>query len=196
MLGLNSNVDAVQRLPQGLQGENTVAWLTIYLERYDELQELVDNYLSGLLTWDQLGADTDSTVLEWIGQLLGQARPTGATDDEYRRILRVRRLVRLSCGTAPDIRAVVAELSGFSVWGATVYFVVPKTVIVTFGNFSAIAALGLSLDVVTDLLMDAIGDVDRLQVWDAIGIPFTWDTEGKGWDMGVWATPIFDSEES
>jgi hypothetical protein len=194
MLGLTSNVDAIERLPQGLQGENTVAWLTIYLERLNVLQTLVDDYLSGLLSWDQLGAPTDAAVLEQIGLLLGQARPTGATDDEYRRILRARRIVRLSCGTAPDIRAVVSELGSHAVGGASVYFVVPKTVIVTFVNFAAVDALGLTLDVVSALLMDAIGDVDRLQIWDAVGNPFTWDTEGLGWEQAVWATPIFDSE--
>jgi hypothetical protein len=193
MLGLDSNVDAIERLPQGLQGPDTVAWLTIYLERLDALQTLVDNYLSGLLSWDQLGATTDAAVLDWIGALLGQGRPTGATDDEYRRILRVCRIVRRSCGTAPDIREVVAELGSFAN-GASVYFTTPHTVIVTFVNFAAVAALGLTIDVVSALLLDAIGDVDRLQIWDAVGNPFTWDTAGLGWDQGVWATPLFDSE--
>jgi hypothetical protein len=193
-LELSSNVDAVARLPQGLQGENTIAWLTIYLERMDALQNTVAAYLDGLLSWDQLGAVADSQVLGWIGQLLGQPRPTGATDDEYRRILRVRRIVRISCGTAPDIRAVVAAL-GQVAGGASVYFTTPHTVIVTFGNFAAVSALGLSLEIVAGLLLDAIGDVDRLQIWDAVGNPFTWDVEGLGWDLGVWATPIFDSEE-
>jgi hypothetical protein len=193
MLDLPSNVDAIQRLPQGLQGDDTIAWLTIYLERLDTLQDVIADYLDGLLSWDQLGADTDATTLDHIGQLLGQARPTGASDDEYRRILRVRRLARLSCGTAPDVRQVVAELGSIN-GGATVHFATPHTVIVTFGNFAAVAAQGLTIDVVAALLLDTIQDVDRLQIWDAVGNAFSWDVDGKGWFQAVWATPLFDSE--
>jgi len=191
-LDLPSNVDAIQRLPSGLTGDNTVAWLTIYLERFDALQSVIDEFLFGLLTWDQLGFPTPLLALDSVGRLLGQPRPTGASDDEYKRILRVRRIVRRSTGTAPNIREVV-KLLGDHGNGATVRFQVPHTVIVTFAHFAAVAEQGLSLDVVISLLVDTIGDVDRLQIFDAVGHAFSWDIDGQGWLQAVWASPLFDS---
>jgi hypothetical protein len=191
-LDLPSNVDAIQRLPQGLRGDNTVAWLTIYLARLDAMQSVIDDFLSGLLSWDVIGFATPALALAAVGRLLGQPRPTGATDDEYKRVLRVRRIVRRSTGTAPNIREVVRLLGDYG-GGASVVMLPPNTVIVTFANFAAVAAQGLTLDVVTSLLIDTIGDVDRLQIFDAVGNVFTWDVEGKGWDQAVWAAILYDS---
>lgn len=192
MLGLESHTVGIERLPEALQLPDDVAWLTLYLARLDSIQDVIDEYLSGLLTWDQLGASTPALALRAVGLLLGQPRPDNVTDDEYKRLLRVRRIARRSTGTAPDIRRVVAALGDIG-GGAIVHFAVPHTVIVTFGNFAAISSKGLALDVVTSLLIDTIGDVDRLQIWDAVGNAFTWDVEGKGWGQAVWATPLYDS---
>lgn len=192
MLDLESHITGIDRLPAALKQPDDITWLSIYLARLDLIQQVIDDYLSGLLAWDNLGYDTPGLALQAVGRLLGQPRPAGATDVEYKQLLRIRRLVRQSTGTAPDIRRVVAEIGALG-GGAIVRFQVPHTVIVTFGNFAIIAAKGLSLDVVTGLLIDTIGDVDRLQIWDAVGSAFTWDTEGKGWLQAVWSTPLYDS---
>ncbi len=194
LLDLTSNHDAIDRLPQALRGDNTRQWLGVYCDRLDVLQDTIALFLDGLLTWDQIGARTPAVVLAAIGRLLGQDRPSDATDDEFKRILTVRRVVRQSTGTAPNIRRVVNTLGAFG-GGANVVFSVPHVVIVTFGNFASVAALGFTIDVVAQLLLDAIGDVDRLQIWDAVGNPFTWSIEGKGWLQAVWSTPLYDSED-
>lgn len=177
-----------------LPGEGTDAWLTIYLERFDSIQDVIVEYWNDLLSWDQLGAQTPDFILDGVGQILGQARPDGSTDDEYKRILIIRRLVRLSSGTQPDVRRVVAAIGEFAA-GSIVSFLTPHTVIVTFSNFAQAVAAGLTLPVVAQLLLDAVQDVDRLQIWDNVGNPFTWDEQGKGWSQGVWSTPLFDSQD-
>ena len=113
-LNLPSNLDVIQRLPQGLRGDNTIAWLSIYLARLDAMQDVIDEYLFGLLSWDVIGFDTPGLALQAVGSLLGQPRPTGATDVEYKRILRVRRIVRRSTSTAPNIREVASSWAPFS----------------------------------------------------------------------------------
>jgi len=191
MLELESNLVGIDRLPQGLQGENTRRWLTLYLARLDTMQSLVSTFLDGLLTWDQLGAEIPTYTLTLIGRLLGQPWADGLSAEQYKRALIVRRIVRLSQGTAPHIRQVVAALGDLGS-GASVYFATPHTVIVTFQNF---ATIDLPIAVVASLLIDAVGDVDRLQIWDAVGNVFTWDVENKGWLQAVWANPLFDSED-
>ena len=189
-----TNSVAIDRLPDGLRGDNTRRWLTLYTDRLDSNQAIVTAQIDGLLVWDQDGSIAPANILPSIGRLLSQPRPSGATDDEYRRILRIRRVVRLSKGTAPDIRKVVAAI-GDEGAGAIVYFSTPHIVIVTFANFASQVARGLTIDVVASLLIDAIGDVDRLQIWDAVANPFTWDLENFGWLQAVWALPLFDSED-
>src|SRR5690606_1243793 len=191
-LDLESHIAGIDRLPAALKQPDDITWLSIYLARLDLIQQVIDDYLSGLLTWDQLGAQTPAIALAVVGKLLGQDRPDNVSDDEYKRLLRARRVARRSTGSAPDIRLVVSELGAIG-GGATVRFQVPHTVIVAFGNFAILAAKGRSLDVVTGLLIDTIGDVDRLQIWDAVGGAFTWDTEGKGWLQAVWSIPLYDS---
>ena len=184
----------IAQLPQALQQPNTAKWLAILLSRVDDLQAFEIDYLNQLLIWDQLSADTDDYILDWLGALLGQPRPDGANSLEYKRILLVRRLVRLSSGTQPQVREIVTLLGSFG-GGASTGILVPHTVIVTFANFAAVAALGFSLSVVVSLLSDAIGDHDRLQIFDAVGTAFTWGLEGQGWGQGVWSVPLYDSED-
>jgi len=189
------NVDVgLAQLPVGLREADTDAFLSVYLERYNTLQSLLETYINWLLTWDLPGTDTPDFILAAIGKLFGQPRPVGTDREAYRRILIVRRRVRRSKGTQPDVRRIVQEIGSYG-GGAAVAFLVPNTVIVTFANFAAVAAQGLTLEVVSDLLLASIGSVKRLQIWDAVGNAFTWDIEGKGWLQAVWATPLFDSED-
>ena len=132
-----------------------------------------------LLIWDQPGANTPLWVLDVIGKLLGIGRPADASLEEYRRILTVQRLVRKSSGTQPNVREIVNRIGGFGT-GASVAFLTPHTVIVTFANFADVEAQGLTLPVVIALLEAAVVDVDRLQIWDAVGNAFTWGIQGQG----------------
>jgi hypothetical protein len=139
-------VEGLALLPQNLRQPNTEAWLAIYLGRYNTLQDVLVKYFNWLLQWDLPGADTPDFILDNIGKLLGQPRPDGAGRETYREILKIRRLVRLSSGTRPQVREIVKALGDISS-GAAVVFMVPHTIVVSFANFSALEAKGFSLDV-------------------------------------------------
>lgn len=196
LINLPSNTAAgLDLVPFGLRDDDTNDWLSIYLNRLDDLQGTIQTVMNYLLTWDQPGANTPLWVLDVIGKLLGIGRPADASLEEYRRILTVQRLVRKSSGTQPNVREIVNRIGGFGT-GAGVAFLTPHTVIVTFANFADVEAQGLTLPVVITLLEAAIGDVDRLQIWDAVGNAFTWGIQGQGWGQGVWAAPLYDSKDN
>lgn len=189
---LPSNAEGINLLPEGLRGPNATDWLRQYTDRLDQSQAVILAWINALAQWDQEGAILPVGTLEIIGRLLGQPRPTGASDQVYQRILKVRRLVRQSNGTRLSVRRVTSAIAE-GTQGATVTFVTPHTVIVTFANFAAVEARGFSLSVVASLLLDTIQDVDRLQIFDAVGNVFTWSVEGKGWIQAVWAVPLYDN---
>lgn len=188
----------LEQLPFGLSGDaDTDQFLSIYLQRYNFNQAPLEQVLNWLLIWDLPGSQIPSWILDTVGKLLGCPRPDSlaGNDEGYRRVLLVQRIARKSSGTEPDVRKVVKRLGDFG-GGANVRFLIPKTVIVTFANFENLAEQGITLDVVIRLLRATIGDVDRLQIWDAIGSAFTWNVEGLGWNQAVWATPLYDSAEA
>lgn len=187
-------VTGIALLPQRLRQEATEDWLGIYLGRLNDLQDSLVTYFNWLLTWDQPGAPTPDFVLRNIGKMLGQPWPDNATKEEYRRILTVRRFVRLSSGTRPQVREIVKAIGDVG-GGAQVHFLPPHGAIVVFANFAAVAAEGFTQDVVSSILLDSIGACDRLQIWDAVGNVFSWDVQNQGWLQAVWATKLFDSQD-
>jgi hypothetical protein len=162
---------------------------TVVLRRLNEIETLYAQILSALDLYSN--SPTKSFLLDYLGELLGQPRYSGQDDDSYRRTLRVRVLVRLSCGTLPDVSRVaqaIAQNFGDGRWDT--YTVGPHRIVVVIG--------GLDPDlnirhVVLQLVLDAIGEVDWLTLLVLPQKPFTWDTLGLGWSQGLWAETLYSS---
>ena len=126
-----------------------------------------------------------------LGQLLGQARLTGQSNESYRRSLRVRVLVRLSCGTLPDVSRVAeaaAREFGDGRWDT--YRVDAHIIVVAIGQLDPDP---LVRELVTQLVLDTIGEVDWLILYSLPQSPFTFDTPNLGWSQGLWAETVFAS---
>lgn len=157
-----------------------------------ELNAIEDIYAQALDALDLYsGSQTLTFLLDYLGQLLGQARLTGQSDESYRRSLRVRVLVRLSCGTLPDVSRVaesVAREFGDGRWD--IYRVGAHILVVAVGQLDPDP---LVRELVTQLVLDSIGEVDWLILYSLPQSPFTFDTTNLGWSQGLWAETVYAS---
>lgn len=162
---------------------------TVVLRRLNELEDVYEQVLDAL---DLYTGDTPKTfLLDYLGELLGQVRYTGQTDESYRRSLRVRVVVRLSCGTLPDVVRVAQAIAvNFGDGRYDTYSLGPHRIAVAIGGLDPDSSVRESVRL---LVLDAIGEVDWLVLYSLPQQPFTFDTEDLGWSQGLWAEVVFNS---
>lgn len=166
------------QIPEKLRGERIQRYLAVYLAQYNDVEELVQQLIEAFLTWETFGAQRDF-VLDTIGALLAQPRPTGYSDEQYTFILRARVLVRRSQATRDDVLAVATFLARGA--GVQVFGVVPKIMVVQFIDLVLTAA---EQAVYETLLTDAIDAVDELVV--------IYSTSATaGYDVGLYDTDLY-----
>lgn len=162
---------------------------TVVLRRLNEIETLCESILDALNLYSN--SPTKSFLLDRLGELLGQVRYTNQTDDSYRRTLRVRVLVRLSCGTLPDVARVALTIAqNFGDGRSDTYATGPHRIVIAIGGLDPDSDVRA---VVLQLILDTIGDVDWLTLLVLPQQPFTWDTEDLGWSQGLWAETIYAS---
>jgi hypothetical protein len=162
---------------------------TVVLRSLNEIETLCESILDALNLYSN--SPTKSFLLDAMGELLGHVRYSGQTDDSYRRTLRVRVLVRLSCGTLPDVARVAEAIAeNFGDGRSDTYTVGPHRIVVVIGGLDTNSDVRA---VVLQLVLDTIGEVDWLTLLSLPQQPFTWDTEDLGWSQGLWADTVFAS---
>ena len=162
---------------------------TVVLRQLDVIETVVGQVLDALALYT--GDKPRTFLLDYLGQLLGQQRLSGQSDELYRAALQVRVLVRLSCGTLPDISRVAQAIStNFGDGRFDTYSVGPHRIVVVIGSLDpdpTIRAL------VLQLVLDTIGEVDWLSLLSLPVQPFTFDTTNLGWSQGLWAESVYSS---
>lgn len=98
------------RLPDGSRKPNTLAYLSVYLQSCTDLETAVLQILNAIMQWNRV-APQFSFVLEIIGKLIGQPRPDGFSDEDYRNVLIARTIVRTSDSSKASLVRLVAFLS-------------------------------------------------------------------------------------
>ena len=178
-------------LPEQQRKPTMDAIATVVLRQLNTIETVYGEILDSLNLYSD--ATPKSFLLDYLGQLLGQTRYTGQDDDSYRRTLRVRVLVRLSCGTLPDISRVaqaIAREFGDGRWDT--YTLGPHRLIVVIGGLDPDAIVQQAA---IELLLDSVGEVDWLRILVLPQQAFTFTVPDLGWSQGLWATSIFDTSE-
>lgn len=107
----------VGRLPEKGRGPNTVKYLSIYLREIMSEETTALRVLDGLREWNVPSPSTLSFVLDIIGKLIGQPRPSGFGNDDYRFILQARVLARASDATLSAVTKLVDFLARGAPYG-------------------------------------------------------------------------------
>jgi hypothetical protein len=176
-------------LPEQQRKATMDAIATVVLRRLNEIEDLYTTILDALNLYSN--SPTKSFLLDYMGELLGQVRYSGQTDDSYRRTLRVRVLVRLSCGTLPDVARVAEVISqNFGDGRFDTYMLGAHRIVVVIGGLDTNANVR---SVVLQLVLDTIGEVDWLTFLVLPQQPFTFDTEDLGWSQGLWTETFYSS---
>ena len=178
------------RIPDSQQRPLPLAVLRAALEQLDELDGVAQELLDGLKL-SNAGA-SKSFLLDYLGELLGLRRLLNQADGDYRLALLGRVVVRRSRSTAQDIKAVARFIAdAYGNGSSVVKRVGPKTLAVGVGGLTTDPA---QLRTVVSMLLDSIGEVDRLTLFAIPANAFTWDTVGAGWDQGVWSPIAFTTD--
>lgn len=182
--------DGEDRIPDSQQRPLPLAILQAALEQLDELDGITQEILDGLQLTNA-GA-SKSFLLDYLGELLGLRRLLDQSDADYRLALLGRVIVRRSRSTASDVKAVVRFIAdAYGNGSSVVKRVGPKTLAIGIGGLTTDPA---QLRTVSSMLLDTIGEVDRLTLFSIPANAFTWDTVGAGWDQGVWAPVAFTTD--
>lgn len=186
---LDVTTRGIDRLPDARQRSNVLAVLQAILEPLDATATAGQRLADALAL---NGGQTLTFTLDLLGQLLALRRQVGQSNEDYLTALLGRVVARQSYGTLPDIKAVAAFIAEqYGDGGYYVYSPQPKTVIVGITGMTTTADV---VAIVSRLLLDSIGEVDRLQLFTVGGAPFTWDTAGLGWDQGLWSELVFTTD--
>jgi hypothetical protein len=124
-------------VPEKLRGPRIDAYLSVYLQQFNAVEDLAQRVLDAFLQWRTPGAQLDF-VLETIGVLLGQPRPEGYTNEQYAFLLQARVLGRRSTATRDDVLRVAQFLARGN--PVEVFGVAPKILIVQFTDLVLSAA--------------------------------------------------------
>jgi len=98
------------RLPDGSRKPNTLAYLSVYLQECMDTEVAVLQVLDAFAGWNQI-APQFSFVLDTIGVFLGQPRPSGFSNEDYRNVLIARSIARVSRSQREDVVKLVAFLA-------------------------------------------------------------------------------------
>jgi len=168
--------EGIARLPQLGQQPRVVRYLSVYLQQLTQDETVVTQVLDGFLNWRS--GETRSWILDTIGALIGQPRPTEFGDEDYRFILGARAIARVSDSSRGDIEKLMAYLAQGS--GYSISTVVPEHWYFAFidlpltPQWSALYAT---------ILLDAIGATDSLELSSANGGTALYDTDGSEYDF-------------
>ena len=173
--------EGVGSLPQLGQQPNVVAYLSVYLAQLTTQETAIWQALDGFYGW-QSGARTYSWILDTIGTLIGQVRPSGFGDDDYRFVLIARTISRVSDSSRSDVERLVAYLAQGGSYQVTRG--VPEHWYVSFFDLVLTAQWQA---VYADLLLATIGATDSLELALANGGTARYDTENVGYDLSTYA---------
>lgn len=165
-------------VPEKLRGPRIDAYLSVYLEQFNVVEDLAQRVLDAFLQWQTTGAQLDF-VLDTIGVLLGQLRPDGYTNEQYAFVLGARVLIRRSTATRDDVLRVARYLAQGN--PVAVFSVVPKILIVQFVDL-VLSAQDQAL--YGELLTDAIDAVDGLEILYTTSAT-------AGYDVGEYDTDLY-----
>lgn len=172
--------EGLARLPQLGQQPVIVRYLTVYLQALADNETAVEQVLDGFLNW-KFGASR-TWILDTIGALIGQVRPSGFDDEQYRFALVARTIVRVSDSSRGDVERLVAYLAQGSAYALDAS--VPEHWYVTFISLPLTAQ---QQALYADLLLDAIGATDSLTLSWANGGSALYDTDDVGYDAGSYS---------
>lgn len=179
MIARDYVTEGIARLPQLGQQPNVVKYLSVYLQQITANETVALQVLDGFLNWRS--GQTYSWILDTIGALIGQPRPTDFSDDDYRFVLGARTIARVSDSSLADVETLVAYLARDSQYAIDT--VVPEHWYITFidlpltGQWAALYAT---------ILLDAIGATDSLEMTSATGVTALYDTEGSEYDFAIY----------
>jgi hypothetical protein len=162
------------RLPDGSRKPNTLAYLSVYLQECTNTETAVLEVLDAFAGWNVI-APPFSFVLDAIGLFLGQPRPSGFSNEDYRNVLIARSIARVSQSQRDDIvklAAFLATLNG----GLGIYAVTggpPEHWNITLFDVSLTTQWRA---VYTTLITDAIGVTDGFTLTTATAASALYDS--------------------
>lgn len=150
------------RLPEQFRKTNIIALLTIFLQRYNDLETAYQ----ALLNFRQLGT-AFGVQLDAIGKLVGQLR-NGLSDADYTRYIRARIAVNNSDGTIEDLITVARLVLNDALTNVQIIVVGPAAVIVRVtGNTVSSTVATIMIDMLRGahaagvrLIQESFPDVD------------------------------------
>lgn len=98
------------RMPEGMRKPNALAYISVYLRELTSTETGYLGVLDAFLDWNTT-APRYAFVLEALGKLLGQPRPDGFNDTDYRNVLVARSIARASDSSLASITKLVAHLA-------------------------------------------------------------------------------------
>jgi hypothetical protein len=171
--------EGIARLPQLGQQPNVVKYLSVYLQQLTNTEVISLQVIDGFLDWR--AGRTRTWILDLIGSMIGQPRPTAFNDDDYRFILAARTIARVSDSSLAAVEKLVAFLARDSAY--LIDTAVPEHWYITFidlpltEQWSALYAA---------ILLDAIGATDSLELTSATGGTALYDTDGSEYDFSAY----------
>lgn len=171
--------EGVARLPQLGQQPNVIKYLSVYLQQITFGETAALQVLDGFLNWRS--GQTYSWILDTIGGLIGQPRPTNFSDDDYRFVLVARTIARVSDSSRGDVEKLVAFLANGSSY--TIDTAVPEHWYITFIDLPLTAQWSA---LYATILLDAIGATDSLELTSATGGTALYDTDGSEYDFAAY----------
>ena len=170
------------RWPEATRGPNVTSYLSVYLQELVDNEDTVWEVLDGLREWNVQDVSTQASfVLDTVGRLLGQPRPSGFSDVDYKFILRVRSIVRMSDATKPAVFRVCNALSQGQPF--MLLEQVPEHWTVSF----SLVLDAQWQELYRRLLYDAIGATDSLDLYFAVPGTALYDDPEVGYDEGAYS---------
>lgn len=173
------------RVPDGTKKPNTLAYLSVYLQELTNTETAALQVIDTLLGWNVL-PPRFSFVLDRIGAILGQPRPNGFDDVEYRDVLIARSIVRVSKSQTADLVKLVAYLStlngglgNYSVSGGP-----PEHWQIVIFDVSLTAQWQA---VYAKLIIDAIGVTDSFELTIGTSATALYDDDDTVYDVSLYS---------
>lgn len=179
MIARDYVTEGIARLPQLGQQPNVVKYLSVYLQQITDNETLTIQVLDGFLNWRS--GRTRAWILDTIGALIGQPRPTEFSDDDYRFVLIARTIARVSDSSLADVEKLVAYLARDSTY--IIDTAAPEHWYITFIDLPLTAQWSA---LYATILLDAIGATDSLELTSANGGTALYDTDDSEYDFSTY----------
>jgi hypothetical protein len=170
----------IARLPEAGRKPNIVKYLSTYLRELTDQEQVIWEILDTFRDWYRvIPNDTHDFIFDTIGGLIGQPRPDGFDNEDYRFILIARTIARQSDATKASVLKMVDHLSQGQGYGVLASIPEHWTIYFQLTNLDA-----QWMKLYERLLYDTIASTDSMDLNLVTPGTLLYDDEFIGYDEG------------